>query len=236
MNILAIDTSNRVMSIAIIQNGVVSAEKTTNIKRNHSLQLMPSITALMESIDLKAAALDKIVVAKGPGSFTGVRIGLTTAKTLAWTLNIPIVGVSSLEVLAYNGQFFDGLVCAFFDARRSQVYGGLYSYNQKKDELLTLHEANALLDDWLAMLKERNSPVLFLSPDMLIHKDAIISSLGDLAVIPNGHSWNIPSAAKLGVAAINKESESTHSLVPNYLRLAEAEAKWLEQQGNSKNV
>src|SRR5690606_31260140 len=97
-------------------------EFTSNVPKTHSLRLMPAIVQLMNDLNMKPNDLDKIVVANGPGSYTGVRIGVTTAKTLAWSLNIPVVGVSSLEVLAYQGRFFNGFVSPFFDARRQTVF------------------------------------------------------------------------------------------------------------------
>src|SRR5690625_6772704 len=106
MNILAIDTSNQTMGVAVLKENQISCEIVTNIKKNHSVRLMPAIDQLMKEVSVMPEELNKIVVAKGPGSYTGVRIGLTTAKTMAWALNIPVVGVSSLETLTYQGQFF----------------------------------------------------------------------------------------------------------------------------------
>src|SRR5699024_3708924 len=97
------DTSNQVMGVALLHDDVLVGEIVTNIKKNHSVRLMPAIDQLMRETGMTPDLLDKIAVAKGPGSFTGVRIGLATAKAMAWSLEIPIVGVSSLEVLAYQG-------------------------------------------------------------------------------------------------------------------------------------
>src|SRR3954451_3344025 len=99
---------------------------------------MPAIETLLKDCETTPSELDKIVVAKGPGSYTGVRIGVTIAKTLAWTLKIPLSGVSSLEVLAANGRYFDGLISPLFDARRGQLYTGLYE--MEKDSLKTVIE------------------------------------------------------------------------------------------------
>jgi len=115
MKILAIDTSNFALGVALLNGNQVVGEYITNVKKNHSVRAMPAIEKLMHDCDMKPVDLDKIVVAKGPGSYTGVRIGVTIAKTLAWTLNIPISGVSSLEVLAANGNVFLGYICPLFD-------------------------------------------------------------------------------------------------------------------------
>lgn len=134
MNILAIDTSNHVMGVAVVSDGKVIGEVITNLKKNHSVRLMPTITSLMEEIGMQPEELNQIAVAQGPGSYTGVRIGVTTAKTLAWSLEIPIVGVSSIEVLAYQGRFYPGEICTFFDARRQTVFAGVYAW--EKHELI----------------------------------------------------------------------------------------------------
>lgn len=228
MNILAIDTSNQVLGVALLKDGQVIGEVMTNLTKNHSVRLMPAINDLMNEVALKPDELDRIVVAKGPGSYTGVRIGISTAKTMAWSLDIPIVGVSSLEVLAYQGRFFPDYICSFFDARRGLVFAGLYQW--KDNQLVSVQEEkNLLMDDVLKKLVEDQKKVVFLSPDISIYKDKIQQSLGDFAIIPEG-PYHIPQAGHLGLAGLNKEADSTHTLIPNYLRLAEAEANWLKQQ------
>ena len=231
MNILAIDTSNQVLGIAVLKDDQIVGEIVTNLAKNHSVRLMPAIDRLMKDIDMTPDQLDKIVVAKGPGSYTGVRIGLTTAKSLAWALSIPIVGISSLEVLAYQGRFFDGYVCTFFDARREMVFTSLYKWN--KDTLTSIYEeTNISMKDWLSKIAEENKKVLFLSPDILLYKEMIVEHLGDLAVFPEA-IFHIAKPSHLALAGMGKDVDDTHSLVPNYLRLAEAEANWIKAQGNN---
>ena len=103
--VLAIDTSSFVLGVAVTDGEQVAGELITNNKKNHALRLMPAVSKLMEELKIEAKQLDKIVVANGPGSYTGVRIGVTTAKTLAWSLGIPLVMVSSLEVSAQIGRY-----------------------------------------------------------------------------------------------------------------------------------
>ncbi|XQY92129.1 tRNA (adenosine(37)-N6)-threonylcarbamoyltransferase complex dimerization subunit type 1 TsaB [Metabacillus sp. HB246100] len=229
MNVLAIDTTNHVLGVALVNNdGTVIGEYITNLKKNHSVRAMPAIEKLMADCDLKPNQLGKIVIATGPGSYTGVRIGVSIAKTMAWALNIPIVGVSSLEGLAASGRYFDGVVCPIFDARRGQVYTGLYQYNE--DELECVEEdQNLLFSEWLTNLKARNRPVLFVGQDVNLHKELIVSLLGDLACF-GPETMHNPRPSELATLGIKKEATDVHSLVPNYIRLAEAEAKWLEQQ------
>ena len=119
MKVLSIDTSNYVLGIGLLDGDSVVGEYISNIKKNHSVRVMPAIQTLMDECNIKPGDLSKIVVAEGPGSYTGVRIGVTIAKTLAWTLNIPMSGVSSLEVSAASaGRYFDGYISPIRDARK----------------------------------------------------------------------------------------------------------------------
>src|SRR5699024_12796876 len=117
MNILAMDTSNQALGVAILKDEEIIGEMVTNIANNHSVRLMPAIDQLMKDVNLCPDELDKIVVAKGPGSYTGVRIGFSTAESLAWALDTPLTGVSSVEALADQGRCSHATVCPFFVAR-----------------------------------------------------------------------------------------------------------------------
>lgn len=231
MNILAIDTSNQVLGIAVLRDGQIIGEMITNVKKNQTSRLMPAIHQLLKDIEMTPDQLGKIVVAKGPGSYTGVRIGVTTAKSLAWALSIPVVGVSSLEVLAYQGRYFNALICPFFDARRQRIYTGLYEWNE--DQLrLVQEEENISMKNWLEKLKGENKEVMFLSPDVHLYKDMIEEHLGNLAVFPEA-TLHMAKPSNLALAGMDRQDD-THSLVPHYLRLAEAEANWIKDQKENK--
>ena len=124
---LGIDTSHTPLAVAVVKDEQVLAAFQSSMKITHSIGTMPAIEELMEKADIKPSEIDAIAVAKGPGSYTGVRIGVTIGKTLAWTLNVPIVSVSSLHVLAENAPYFPGVVCAIMDARRGNVFAGIYT-------------------------------------------------------------------------------------------------------------
>ncbi|GAA0496712.1 tRNA (adenosine(37)-N6)-threonylcarbamoyltransferase complex dimerization subunit type 1 TsaB [Salinibacillus aidingensis] len=233
MKVLAMDTSNQVMSVAVLDNQQIVAEITTNVKRNHSVRLMPAIDEAMKEAKMTPADLDQIVVAHGPGSFTGVRIGVTTAKSLAYSLNIPIIAVSSLEMAAFNGLYFNGRICSFFDARRGRVYAGLYK-NENRQLTAVRDEENVLFTDWLEDLKKQDEPILFISNDLHIHKDNIKAVLGEQAEFPPDF-LAVPRASALAQIAQTKAAEDVHALTPNYLRLAEAEAKWLEKNQEKRS-
>ncbi len=230
MKVLAIDTSNYVLGVAIVDKEKVIGEVITNLPKNHSVRVMPTIEQLMKECGIKPKELDRIVVAMGPGSYTGVRIGVTIAKTLAWSLQIPLAGVSSLEVVAANGRHFNGYISPFFDARRGQVYTGLYQYEEKR---LTCVEEDKiiLLADWLEVLRKRETPVLFIGNDLVIHKKQIETDLEQFAYVAPYTDWN-PRPSELAILGMEKAPVDVHTFVPNYIRLAEAEANWLgKRQG-----
>lgn len=230
MTILAIDTSNYALGVALLEDNQVLGEYITNLKKNHSVRIMPAIQTLMKDCEKVPADLTKIVVAKGPGSYTGVRIGVTIAKTLAWTLNIPLVGISSLEILASGtGRYFDGYISPLFDARRGQVYTGLFQFQD--GELVTVEQDQlVMLTDWAEKLKNFSKRILFVGNDLLIHRTKAEEILGQQAVFAALTEHN-PRPSELGQLGMYKQGEDVHTFVPNYIRLAEAEAKWLEAKG-----
>lgn len=227
MRVLAIDTSNYVLGISLIDEEKVIGEHITNVKVNHSVRVMPAIEQLMKECGVVPADLTKIVVAKGPGSYTGVRIGVTIAKTLAWSLNIPLVGVSSLEIIAAStARYFSGVVSPLFDARRGQVYTGLYKFNEGR--LSTLEKDQLILSkDWATELKKRSETILFAGNDLPLHRAGIEEILGEQAIFAEITEHN-PRPSELALLGRDLPGEDVHSFVPNYIRLAEAEAKWLE--------
>jgi tRNA threonylcarbamoyladenosine biosynthesis protein TsaB len=229
MNILAIDTSNLVLAISVITEDVVLGEFATNLKKNHSVRLMPMISQLLDEIGMEPSELSAVVAARGPGSYTGVRIGVSTAKSMAWSLGIPLIGVSSLEVLAYNGAYFAGLIVPLFDARRGQIFTGAYKWIDGTVQCVSADRI-VLFADMLSELKETEEKVLFLGDDLSIHREAAVEVLGDQAVFAPA-SYQLPRAAHLAQAGLQAyregRVEDTQAFTPSYLQMAEAEAKWL---------
>jgi tRNA threonylcarbamoyladenosine biosynthesis protein TsaB len=230
MTILAIDTSNYALGVALLEDNQVVGEYITNLKKNHSVRIMPAIQTLMKDCGLVPGDLTKIVVAKGPGSYTGVRIGVTIAKTLAWTLKIPLVGISSLEILASGiGRYFDGYISPLFDARRGQVYTGLYQYEQGK--LSTVEQDQLIMiTDWANHLKNKEKSILFIGNDLTIHQQTIEDILGFQSKFAAITEQN-PRPSELALLGHDSQGDDIHSFVPNYIRLAEAETKWMEANG-----
>lgn len=226
---LGIETSNSPLSIAIVKDGQVVEEIVQNEKLTHSVTVMPKIEELFQKASLKPADIDAIAVSEGPGSYTGLRIGVTIAKTLAWTLKKPLVGVSSLQVLAANGQDFNGIICSLFDARRQNVYAAAY-HGTSLDIIVKDHHNS--IEGLLEQLKQLNEPVLFVGLDVESFNEKILAQLGDQANFAHS-SLALPRGSKL-IELAQKQPlpsvEAVHSFVPQYHRITEAEANWIKDQ------
>lgn len=229
---LGIDTSNYPLSVAIVQDGRILVEETTNLKLNHSITTMPTVEEVFRKADLKPQQIDAIAVAEGPGSYTGIRIGVTIAKTMAWTLKKPLVGVSSIQALAANALRFDGVICPLMDARRGNVYSGFYRTAESGSVQAELSDGHYSLDDLIERLRSLNEPVLFIGTDVDMHWEKIEQQLGNLAV-RGTHMEDLPRASSLIYLAAQQfegQAEEVHHFVPQYRRLAEAEANWIKEQ------
>lgn len=215
MKVLAFDTSSKALSVAILDGENLLADVTVNIKKNHSINLMPVIDFLMKSVDLKPTDLDRISVAQGPGSYTGLRVAVATAKTLAYTLNIELVGVSSLYALAAAADF-DGLVVPVIDARRNNVYAGFYKDGQSLKDDQHMNFA-----DVLEAVKDEES-VMFVG-EVANFNNQIAESLPQAKVLSV-----LPSAYAIGKRGQELQPVDVDSFVPSYLKRVEAEENWLK--------
>ncbi|WP_429966734.1 tRNA (adenosine(37)-N6)-threonylcarbamoyltransferase complex dimerization subunit type 1 TsaB [Enterococcus sp. AZ058] len=227
MKTLAIDTSYQTLAVAVVDGQEVLGQSQTMAIKNHSTALMPAIDGLMQAVGMAPKELEQIVVAKGPGSYTGLRIGVTTAKTLAQTLNIPLIGVSSLKAVAANCVGVSQVIVPLFDARRQNVYAGAYQWHNGTLET-RIKDQHISLSELLTQLKAVDGQeVLFVGADTVKFKDMIEAEL-PTAHINQVSFWNYPNGVVL--AAIAKEEApvaSIHDFVPDYLKLVEAEEKWL---------
>lgn len=233
MKILALDTSTLVLGVAVLDEGQLLGQVTTNLHKNHSIRLMPTVSRLLKELELQPADLEMIAVAAGPGSYTGVRIGFTTAKTMAWSLDIPFVPLSSLEALAMNGNRYAGGIIPLFDARRDRVYTGWYQ-GEGDGVVSVVSERVIPIADWLDRLKGKG-PFLFLGDDVRIYRARIEEKLGDEARFGTS-AENAVQAAHLGWLAAKRwkrgESEGAMDATPNYLQRTEAEQKWIHARQN----
>lgn len=240
MKMLSIDTSTLVMGVSVfcMKEGKVLGEVVTNLLKNHSVRLMPTIERCLSDLELQPADLEAIAVTSGPGSYTGIRIGVTTAKTFSWVRGIPLYSESSLTVLAMNGFRFQGLVVPLFDARRERVYSGLYQrLGDRMIEVLPQQVVN--IYSWLEQIKGYQTPVLFLGEDTSRFQSQICEYLGDKAVFGTAME-NLPRPSQLSILAWNqwKEGQSSESIhfTPDYLQMTEAEANWLRRERNGETL
>ena len=219
MKVLAFDTSSKALSLAILEDKQVLAETTINIKKNHSITLMPAIDFLMASLDWTPKDLDRIVVAEGPGSYTGLRIAVATAKTLAHTLNIELIGMSSLLSLVPRQQ--EGLLVPLMDARRNNAYAGFYE-NAKP----VMPEAHLSFAEVLEKVTDAEQ-VTFVG-EVGPFVEQIQEQLPQAS-----YQETLPNAANLALWAWDKKADSLHDFVPNYLKRVEAEENWLKNHTES---
>ena len=222
MKIAAFDTSSKALTLAILEDETLLAQMTLNIKKNHSITLMPAIYFLMNSLDMKPKDLDRIAVAQGPGSYTGLRIAVATAKTLAHTLKIELVGVSSL--LALVPEQVEGLVIPVMDARRNNVYAGFYQSGQS-----VRPEAHLPLAEVLEIAGVADQPVTFVG-ETAVFAEQIEAALPGVSVQPT-----LPDAAAIGRLGLELPAQSIHDFVPNYLKRVEAEENWLKTHQESSD-
>ena len=230
MKLLAIDSSGLVASVALMEDDILVGEYTIHNKKTHSQTLLPMIADMMKMSGIDKNDLDAIAVAAGPGSFTGLRIGAATAKGLAQGLGIPIVPISSLEGLAYNLQGLSDPVCPIMDARRGQVYSGIYDVSASLPKALYEDGARPI-EEVIEQVKTLGKPVTFIGDGVPVFKDRLIETLGSvdndgLAAFGNDavRYQRASSIAILGKLYLADGREvAAHEFVPRYLRATQAE-------------
>ncbi|MBR3334568.1 MAG: tRNA (adenosine(37)-N6)-threonylcarbamoyltransferase complex dimerization subunit type 1 TsaB [Clostridia bacterium] len=229
MKILVIDTSGPVCGTAVMDEERVYSEYTAQNRNTHSASLMPMIEAALNAAGADLKTLDAIAAVTGPGSFTGVRIGVATAKGLAHGTGIPCIPVDALEALAVSAGEFDGPVCPIQDARAGQVYGAVF----RRGERLT-GDQPMKLEDYLDLAEKQGDRFLFLGDGAPVHREAISARLGEKAVFaPAFRNYLRPSAA--GWIALSKGEKTDYlGLEATYLRPPNAQKnkKLLEAMGH----
>ncbi|MEF3303533.1 tRNA (adenosine(37)-N6)-threonylcarbamoyltransferase complex dimerization subunit type 1 TsaB [Paenibacillus sp. GYB003] len=246
--LLAVDTSTRVLTVAISDEGRIAAERRSETERNHSIKLLPEIDDMLREAGMTPADLDAVAVGTGPGSYTGVRIAVTVAKTFAWALGIPVVGVSGLEALALGDAHTLEMgakppaeavwYVPLLDARRKQAYCAVYESGPAGWREVA-GDGIRVVTDLLGELE-----ALLLDADAQGVAPARIVFGGETAGFRETlEAWRgcetTIRASEIGAAAIaelawrrirNGEADDTHALVPNYTQLAEAEVKLLQKE------
>lgn len=218
MLILAMESTAKAASVALVRDGALVAQSTQCSGLTHSRTLLPMAEDLLKNAGVKLAEVDRFAVAHGPGSFTGVRIGVAAVKGLAWAAEKPAVGVSTLEAMAWHGVAAGegSLICCAMDARRNQVYNALFEIRNGKPVRLTEDRAISL-DDLMADLKADGRTPFLVGDGAHLCKAAM-----DFAMLAPGN-LRMQSAWGVAMAAMDKPDASGAALQPVYLRLSQAE-------------
>lgn len=238
MKILALDSSGLVASAAVVQDGVLTAEYTVNYKITHSQTLLPMLQELKEMIELDLDTIDAIALAAGPGSFTGLRIGSATAKGLGLALNKPLIEVPTLAGLAYHFWGSEKLICPLMDARRNQVYTGIYTFEKETGKsgyrMCTVKEQSAVsIQEILDELDNMGREVVFLGDGVPVFQSVIKEKLKVPFAFAPAHLNRQRAAAVAALAEIYYSEGKTVSAGehrPEYLRLSQAERERLSQE------
>ncbi len=225
MKILAIESSAKAASVAIADGGKILAEMFINTGLKHSVTIMPSIEQVCTATGIRVSDMDRIAISKGPGSFTGLRIGMAAAKGLAWACGIPCCAVSTLRAAAVNVAHLDGTICAVMDARAGQVYNALFS--AKSGVITRLCEDRAIaMSDLFCELSDKKDVILVGDGADICYNE----SRGAFAVAPEHLKYQRAS----GVALLAQDAAtiSPEELSPEYIRLPQAERERLERLKN----
>ena len=218
MKILALDTSALTATAAVLDDDTIVCEESTTTKLTHSQTIMPMIDDLLSKASLDISDIDLFACSVGPGSFTGLRIGIGTVKGLAYGCGKNVCAVSTLEALAHNIPFSDYIISPIMDARREQVYNALYRWENGK--LITIEEPRAIsVPELCASLNEKT---VFVGDGVKVYKDKISMLLGDKALFaPPSHV--LQRASCVAMAALSKEAIDPAELSAVYLRKPQAE-------------
>lgn len=234
MKLLALDSSGLVASVAIVTEDALLAEYTVNFKKTHSQTLLPMLDEIINMVELNLSEVDGIAVSAGPGSFTGLRIGSATAKGLGLVLNKPIIPVPTIDSMAYNLFGTDKLICPMMDARRNQVYTGLYEFEGTHFHAISEQKA-VTIEEILEEINQLGREVIFLGDGSCVYQEIIQERTKVKYQFAPIH-LNRQRAGAVGALGIllfeqNKiETAAQHE--PVYLRLSQAEQERAEKQKN----
>lgn len=232
MNILSVDTSSNNCSIAVVNEKAMLGEININYNLQHSVLLMPLIEELLLRLDMKARDLGALCISVGPGSFTGLRIGLSAVKGIALGLNLPVYAADGLRILSYGAFGYQGLIVPMMDALRGGYYTGIYCF--EKGKLVTLMEPTILtLDELKARLSSEEKEILILGD--ILEKRSKEEVLFSENVVLAPANFNIPKASNIPYLLEDEirleKSANIHELVPFYMRKSQAENEYEKKKG-----
>lgn len=232
MRILGIDSSGLVASVAVVDEEQMLAEYTVNYKKTHSQTLLPMLNEIGKMIELDLQTIDAIAVAAGPGSFTGLRIGSATAKGLGLALDKPLVAVPTVEGLAYNLCGTEKVVCPLMDARRNQVYTGIYEF--EGNDLKVLEGQMAIsIDELVEKINQWNREVIFLGDGVPVFRKVLEEKVTAPFAFAPAHmnKQRAGAVAALGLRyAKEGRMQNAAEHQPDYLRLSQAERERAERE------
>ena len=245
MKILGIESSGMVASVAVLEDERMLAEYTIDHKKTHSQTLVPMLDEIKNMIELDLSEIDAIAVSAGPGSFTGLRIGSATAKGLGLALKKPIISVPTIEAMAYNLCESEKLICPIMDARRGQVYTGIYGY-QEEIRKTYLEQCLLMMEDLAEKINKIGQSVIFLGDGVPVFREKIAELIKVPYSFAPAHK-NRQRAGALGTLAMQYYIEENGSLGgghvqtaeehrPDYLRPSQAERELEEKQRLEKSV
>lgn len=234
MKILCLDSATESATAAILEEDKLLGEITFNYKKQHSTIMMPMIDSLLKNTGLSIDDIDGFVVSKGPGSFTGLRIGMATIKGLAQPTEKPFISISTLDALANNLFFTGGIICPIMDALRGNVYTNFYRFNG--DMLVSMEESQILsLEDLIQKLRNFKEPIYFIGDGTYKFKQVLMDSLSNVFFAP-AH-LNVVKASSLGEIGMkllkSGTKEDIFTSAPTYLRPSQAEREYEEKMRNS---
>lgn len=234
MKILSITTSSKICGVAILEDTNIIKEINLDNGLTHSETLMPLIKQMFEEINLTLSDINLLVSDIGPGSFTGIRIGIATVKAFADSLNIPSIGINSLDSLTYNSQNM-GIICSLIDAKKNNVYCEIYEniLNNAFSHIIRRKPSFENIENLLSELKSVNPnyDITFVGDGATIYKDIILKYLPASKFIEN----NNLSASNVGLAGFyNYTTQNFQDVIPLYLRKSEAEKKMEEKLNGAK--
>lgn len=223
MKILAIDTSSKICSVSILENTDVILELHTDDEKTHSQNLMPLVDKLFSESKLSLDDIDLLACSQGPGSFTGIRIGLATIKAFADSKNIPVVGVTSLESLAYNITE-NGLIVSLIDAKNENVYYSMFCFDGTKYTQIGDYKADTITNI-IDSLMPYDDSITFVGDAAVLYKDELQSNIKNPKFAMG--TQNLQTSISIGKSAYNKYAEGKYgdssSLLPIYLKKSQAE-------------
>lgn len=222
MKLLAIDTSGPVCGVAILTDAGIAYECAAVNKLTHSTNLMPMVEAAFAATGLTVQDMDRIAVVTGPGSFTGVRIGVSTAKGLAHGAGKPCVAVDALEAMAAGVGEFSGIICPIQDARAGQVYGAAFSAGETRPERL-MEDTPLKVEEYVAAIQSMGDRFLFLGDGMPVQRARLQALLGEAAVFAQPQQAYLRPAAVAYLGSLATEEMDYLTLMPMYLRAPNAE-------------